>query len=107
MEEKLNQILEEEGFVEKLTECESAADVQKLFASKGVDITLDEVKAIGSALAAEFSDSDEMDEDALDSVAGGAALHRVGLVSAVIHQVGSKRDFFDKRRLHKPFHRWK
>ena len=50
MEEKLTQILMEEGFVEKLIQCETPEEVQSLFAGKGLDLTLEEIRAkIGRA----------------------------------------------------------
>ncbi len=83
MEEKLTQILAEEGFVEKLMRCETPEQVQSLFGKKGLDLTLEEIRAISQSLTLEFSDSDELDEDALDAVAGGTT-YSTAFVAATI-----------------------
>ena len=46
MEEKIQAILAEEGFVEKLMDCEEPEQVQALFAEKGVELSLDDVMGI-------------------------------------------------------------
>ena len=50
----------------KLAEAETLEDVAKICAEEGFDVTLDDLRA------AETSHRDELDENALDNVAGGA-----------------------------------
>ena len=82
MEEKIQAILAEEGFVEKLMDCEEPEQVQALFAEKGVELGLDDVMGISKGLKAALDDSDELDEDSLDSVAGGSVT--VAVIGAVV-----------------------
>ncbi len=88
MEEKIKAVMAEEGFVEKLMECQEPEQVQALFAEKGVELSLDDVMAISKGLSAALEDGEELDEDALDSVAGGSAtLAIVGAVVSVVTTV--------------------
>ena len=65
--------LEDKAFVEKLLSLEEPEDVQKAYAEKGVDLTLDEVKMMGQMLAADGNEA-ELDANQLDAVSGGVAL---------------------------------
>lgn len=73
MQEKINEILNKEGFVDKMLACEEPEQVQALFRAEGVELTLDDVKAVGASLASMASEGDELDEDSLDAVAGGSS----------------------------------
>ena len=107
MNEKLEQIIAEEGFAERLVACETAEEAQALFAEKGIELTLDDIKAISNGLANNFDESDELDEDSLDGVAGGAMIRQSALaVIGTVTAVFNKKKFFDKRRLHQAFRRW-
>ena len=77
MEEKIQEVLAKEGFTEKLLACEEPEQVQALFAAEGIELTLDEVKQVGAGLNAALAEGDELDEDSLDSVAGGVAISAV------------------------------
>ena len=50
MEEKLEQLLSEEGFVEKLMACETAEQAQALFAERDVDVSLSQLKDLSAQL---------------------------------------------------------
>ena len=107
MEEKLEKVLAEEGFLDALVACETAEDVQALFESKGVALTLEDIQAISRDLSSAFDEGEELGEDFLDAVAGGAMIRRAHLmVSDSIKGHFSKKDFIDKRRLHQTFKRW-
>lgn len=82
MEEKIREIMAKEGFVDKLLACEEPEQVQELFAAEGVDLSLEEVRQIGAGLNASLADSDELDEDSLDAVAGGVAVTTI--IGAVV-----------------------
>ena len=82
MEEKIKEIMAKEGFADKLLACEEPEQVQELFAAEGIELTLEEVKQIGAGLNASLAEGDELDEDALDGVAGGVAVSAI--VSGII-----------------------
>ena len=50
MEEKIKEVLAKEGFVEKMLECEEPEQVQALFAAEGVELSLEDIKAVGQSL---------------------------------------------------------
>jgi hypothetical protein len=72
MEEKLVELLKDEAFVKEFVAQATAEDAQKLLASKGVEISLEEVEKIGKIMASASETSEEMDDSALEQVAGGA-----------------------------------
>lgn len=75
--------LEDKAFVEKLLSLEEPEDVQKAYAEKGVEFSIDEVKAMGQMLAADSGEA-ELDANQLDAVAGGIALATItAIVGAV------------------------
>ena len=63
----LQQLLEDEAFVEALKNAEKFADFQAIFAARGVTITEDDLKEIAKMANTEG----ELDETNLDDVAGG------------------------------------
>lgn len=93
MDEKVMAVLQQEGFIDKFLEIEDPEEVQKLFAENGIELTKDEVMAIGKGLAQEFAEEgEELDEDDLDDVAGGSASAIVGaVVSGVCYVVKNAR----------------
>ena len=60
--------MKDQAFVDQLSAAQSAEEAQKIFASKGIDFTLEEVKAI--ALGVEKGD--ELGEEELEAVSGGS-----------------------------------
>ena len=89
--EKAKVALEDKAFVEKLLELEDPEAVQALYAEKGVDLTLDEVKLMGK-LIAEQGEQDELTVDDLEDVAGGIAITTVTAIiglTAVIIDIGT------------------
>lgn len=76
-EEVVNQIKALEGdkaFFEDLFAQDTPEKIQAKFASKGIELTLDEVKEIVSTTVEAMestSGSNELDETALDNVSGG------------------------------------
>ncbi len=106
MQEKINEILNKEGFVDKMLACEEPEQVQALFRAEGIELTLDDVKAVGASLAAMSAEGDELDEDALDAVAGGSS-DLAGMIvsglSACVNAVPWRRI---GRRIVNWFRRW-
>ena len=108
MEEKIKQVMAEEGFVDKMLACEEPEQVQALFASKGIDLSYDEIKAISSGLSTALNDSDELDEDDLDFVAGGAITVTTTVTTVVTTTVTTvtTKKTYDYRTLRRWFRRW-
>lgn len=73
---KLNELSADKEFLKELFELDSPEKIQEKFAEKGVELSLDEVKTIiaGVVDAAEKKTGEELDESALESVAGGFAI---------------------------------
>ncbi len=72
---KLNELLKDQDFAKQLFELDTPEEVKDLLSKKGVDVTVDEVNALGQQLS-EMEDkiksgSDELTEDELESAAGG------------------------------------
>lgn len=69
---KLEELMKDAAFVNAMFSKENSEEVQKLFAEKGVALTMEEVESLASAiLQAAPAENGELSEDALDSVAGG------------------------------------
>lgn len=83
MEEKIKNLVEDQEFVTKLLACEEPEQVQKLFADNGVDVTLDDVKALGQSLSVMAESDGELSEDDLEGVAGGSLMSVVSTVISV------------------------
>lgn len=105
MKEKINEILAKEGFVEKMLACEEPEQVQALFAAEGIELTIEEVKAIGRGLELASTEGDELSEDALDAVAGGVSSDTV---NAIIDGISSAAKWVSNnwRRIKDFFRRW-
>ena len=83
--EKFTALLRDEAFVKELIEQETVEDAQKLFASKGVDITVEQINEIRNGVIARVGDdSEELSDDQLENVAGGFADAITAVVDAVI-----------------------
>lgn len=67
---KVNELLAQESFLEKLETAETDEAVQKLFADNGVELTLDEIDQMCKESVAAH-ESGELSEESLDSVSGG------------------------------------
>ncbi|MBR3630153.1 MAG: hypothetical protein IKN55_06745 [Oscillospiraceae bacterium] len=87
--EKLKAVLSDEAFVNTLLEAGSEEEVQKLLADKGVEMSAEEIRAAGTLLSKvadgqtdlstlEKLQSDELDDDALELVAGGISGAEIG-----------------------------
>ena len=71
--EKVNELLLKEDFCKELKKAESNVDVQALFASNGVELSENDVENMVNESVAINGDV-ELDENALDNVAGGIVL---------------------------------
>lgn len=70
MYEKLNTLLEDEVFLNKILNAENPEEVSALFAENGITLSVKEVEILRSRL--ESADNNELSEDQLENVAGGA-----------------------------------
>ena len=91
MKEKINEILAKEGFVEKMLACEEPEQVQALFAAEGIELTIEEVKAIGRGLELASTEGDELSEELL-------ARHAVAFAELYGHRGGVSRADEDAER---------
>lgn len=82
--EKLKELLKDEAFVKELVEQETVEDAQKLLASKGVDISVDQLNEIRKGVAARVEEGEELSDEQLENVAGGFADAITAVVDAVI-----------------------
>ena len=81
-EKKLRELMKDEAFVKELSAKIEAEDAQKYFAEHGVDFTMEEIKAIGSALNCSVKSNGELSEDDLEQVSGGCLIF--GIISGIV-----------------------
>ena len=76
-------------------------------AAKGVDLSLDEIHSISNGLSSSLNNSDELDEDDLDFVAGGATTVTT-TVTTVVTTVTTvtKTVTYDWAKIKRYFRRW-
>ncbi len=97
MSDKLNALLEDEAFINKILNAEDPEQVSALFAENGVTLSVKEVEILRSRL--ENTDSDELSEDQLENVAGGVDLDLIDDVLKSVVKVGERLfDSISRRR---------
>lgn len=79
---KIEAAFKDKQFTDKLLSLEEPEDVQKAFAERGIDFTLDEVKEIGKRVTAETS-GEELEENSLEEVAGGIVVTTAAVIATV------------------------
>lgn len=67
---KLEQLARDEAFMNEFLSCETPEAAQAALKEKGVDVSLEQITALGQALAADGSA--ELSEDQLANVSGGS-----------------------------------
>lgn len=77
--QKLSKLFESEQFKEEASKIQTAEELQALFASHDVELTMDEVIGLCGAIAAQMGEA-ELSEDDLENVAGGIGLVTIGLI---------------------------
>ena len=88
--------MKDQTFVNKLMEAKTTEDAQMVFASEGIEFTLEEVKAIGAGLRAQCSEG-ELAEDELLLVNGGLSLATVYAVVKIVYGTVKIVNFVGKR----------
>lgn len=97
MSDKLNALLEDEAFINKILNAEDPEQVSALFSENGVTLSVKEVEILRSRL--ENTDSDELSEDQLENVAGGVDLDLIDDVLKSVVKVGERLfDSISRRR---------
>lgn len=97
MSDKLNALLEDEAFINKILNAEDPEQVSAIFAENGVTLSVKEVEILRSRL--ENTDSDELSEDQLENVAGGVDLDLIDDVLKSVVKVGERLfDSISRRR---------
>lgn len=73
-EEQLKKLFSDDAFVASILEMETAEEVQKSLADKGLELSLDEIAIIKNTLNSEET---ELSEDDLKAISGGVAITSV------------------------------
>ena len=76
-EEKIKEVFSDEEFVKSLVAMETPEEVQKALAEKGIDLSIDEIKAVAELL--EKRANGELTDEDLENVAGG-----LGAITALV-----------------------
>lgn len=87
-EELLKEVLSDEAFAKSLIEMETPEDVQTALKEKGVDLSIEDIKAIQNLLVNQ--EDGELSEDDLENVAGGSLtiMAALGIASIIGTAVG-------------------
>ena len=91
LNEKVVELLKNENFIAKLNDAVDLNEVRNIFASEGIEISLDKAKVIMEALHSvneRIQRTEEITEEELDEIAGGGSIIRKALelvlMSAVV-----------------------
>lgn len=96
---KIKELMTDEAFVKELLETEEVADVQSKLASRGVELTEEEIKKLGQEIAKaadgaytieqlEAMANGELSDDELEDVAGGIITVATGLLILAATVIG-------------------
>ena len=105
MDEKIQQVLNDQEFVKELLALDSAEAVQAKLAEKDLKLSLDEVKLAQEMIVKKLESGSELSEDDLETVAGGVVAETVAAAAAVaacvIAVVAAIPSFIDSIRTHR------
>lgn len=83
--EKITDAIKDESFVKSIIDMKSPEEVKKSFATKDVEISLDEAKMIISIVQKMISsNSTELSDEDLEEIAGGIKLDNVQKISLAL-----------------------
>ena len=85
--EKVQAAMEDREFVARIAAMEEAEEVQQAFAEKGVEFTLEEISYIANQVM--NGNTDELDEEQLEAVAGGVDPVTVTVVICGLLKLGA------------------
>lgn len=99
MTEKINELFQDETFVENLLSKETDIEVKALLAENGVEISLEEISAIKKTVEARLENDSELSEDDLENVAGGSDVSDIitGVVDGLV-KLGDAIHNWSRRR---------
>ena len=93
--EKLKAVLEDKAFVDAISKMESNVEVQKAFAERGIDFTVEEVDLIAEQL---YGDDKELNDTQLENVSGGIALETITVIVSGIALAANVMSEVNKNR---------
>lgn len=93
--EKVQAVMSDAEFVKKISAMEEPEDVQKAFAEKGVDFTLEEISQIAELVVG--SEGEELTEAQMESVSGGV-LAEIAIVASGVALVANTMAEINKSR---------
>ena len=85
--EKIQAVMENREFVAKIAAMEEPEEVQQAFAEVGIEFTLDEISYIAKQVMS--GNTDELDEEQLEAVAGGVDPITVTVVVCGLLKLGA------------------
>lgn len=101
--EKVQALMNDTEFVKKISAMEDPEDVQKAFAEKGVDFTLDEIGQIAEMVAG--NEGEELTEGQMDAVSGGilaeiaTVAKGIALLGGIMVEVNKSRKAAGKKTI--------
>lgn len=81
--DKLEEVKKDEAFMKMLGEQDTPEKIQAAFATKGIEFTLDEVKAIVVAVVDQAENNGELNEENLNEVSGGFIISATAIGTAL------------------------
>ena len=94
MNDKLNILLQDKSFLEKLVSLETDAEVQAFLAENGIELSITQIITIKNGIAAKLGENDELSEDELKSISGGVDIP--GIITSIADAIGALGDYVDK-----------
>lgn len=96
MNDKLNILLQDKSFLEKLVSLETDAEVQAFLAENGIELSITQIITIKNGIAAKLGENEELSEDDLKSISGGADADIPGIITSIADAIGALGDYVDK-----------
>lgn len=93
MKKKLDELLADKAFVEKLAQMESVEEITEALNAAGIEITVDEMVQAQEMI--QNQESGELSAESLDSVAGGSLIGAVIIGGAVWSALSAACGFRD------------
>lgn len=94
MNDKLNILLQDKSFLEKLVSLETDAEVQSFLAENGIELSITQIITIKNGIAAKLGENEELSEDELKNISGGADIP--GIITSIADAIGALGDYVDK-----------
>ena len=94
MNDKLNILLQDKSFLEKLVSLETDAEVQAFLAENGIELSITQIITIKNGIAAKLGENEELSEDELKNISGGADIPEI--ITNIADAIGKLGDYVDK-----------